>query len=153
MSSPGPVGPLLSSEPLEKYRREAEERERVWAQAREKREREERRELRAAVSNEKWPELEQRLAALERAHQTTRESVLDVAQAAEAAIDNLWDQPAALPRETKEEIRELKIEVAKLTAQVSELREHKANFQFARERDSGEQNSDLPKFLPRRDLN
>jgi hypothetical protein len=58
MNHQGPVGPLLSSEPMERYRREAEERDRTRARALEEKERQERRELRAAVSNEKWSELE-----------------------------------------------------------------------------------------------
>jgi hypothetical protein len=150
MNHQGPVGPLLSSEPMERYRREAEERDRTRARALEEKERQERRELRAAVSNEKWSELEQRLVALEQSHHSLQKDFLDIAGATEAAIGNLWDQPAALPRETKDEIREMKIEIARLSAQVSELRENKANFQFARERDGLDQ---LPKFLPRRDMN
>jgi hypothetical protein len=150
MNRQGPVGKLLSSEPLEKYRREAEEQERKFARAREETERQERRALRAAVSNEKWGELARRLAALERAHQATRESVLDVAQATSSAFDAVADEHAELPREQRDEIRALRTEVAKLATRVAEMHESRAEFRFARERD---ERSEVPNFLPRRDLN
>jgi chromosome segregation ATPase len=148
MSSFDPLG-LRPDDPLEKHRREAEAFERKCAQAREEMKREEQRNLRAWTAKSTWNELEQRLGALERAHGRTRENLVEVAQAAEHAIGSLADERFELPREQREEIRELKTHVAKLTAQVAELREQRAGFQFAREREEG----DLPKVLPRRDLN
>ena len=55
-----------------------------------------------------------------------------------------------LSREQREELRDLKIEVAKLGSTLAELREDRARgFQFAREKDVVE----LPRFLPPRRVN
>jgi hypothetical protein len=157
MSSFDPLG-LRPNDPLERYREDAERREREFARARRQREREERRAAEAAAANEAVQlraKLEGRIAALEVAHKELRADLLEVARATREAVEQLADQRMDLSREQREEIRELKVEVAKLGSTLTELREQRAKdqFQFAREKDAGEI-EDLPNPLPlRRDLN
>jgi hypothetical protein len=154
VSSFDPLG-VRANDPLEKWRQDAEEWERKCALAREEMKREEQRALHAKVSNEAWSALEQRLAAIEQSHSELQANVVEAWRATGDAISALTDHRVELSRDQKDEIRELKIEVAKLATLAAELREQKATFQFAREREkTGEQDqSDLPSFLPRRELN
>jgi hypothetical protein len=94
---------------------------------------------------------EQRIANLESANACLEEQLLDIIRATRMAIDALSDQRMELSREQREELRELKTEVAKLGSTLAELRGGDS-FKFARERH--DQVVDLPNFLPpRRDLN
>jgi hypothetical protein len=71
------------------------------------------------------------------------------ARATREAVDSLADQRVDLSREQREEIRDLKIEVAKVSSTLAELREQRAKgtFQFAREKDDA---GWLPNPLPLR---
>jgi hypothetical protein len=73
-------------------------------------------------------------------------------RAVRRGFDVLADQRVDLSREQREELRDLKAEVAKLHSILTELREERAKgFQFAREKDVV---ADLPDFLaPRRVVN
>jgi hypothetical protein len=72
---------------------------------------------------------------------------LELARVTGYAVEKVADQRVELSREQREEIRELKIEVAKLGSTLAELREERTRgFQFAREKGL----IDLPDFLPRR---
>jgi hypothetical protein len=92
--------------------------------------------------------IERRLSALEADHVELSDAVAGIGKGCAEAIDTLVDQRIELSREQREEIRELKIEVAKLSSLVSELREKTAPFRFAREKEA--EPLDVP---PNRELN
>src|SRR5262249_11011054 len=74
----------------------------------------------------------------------------EVARATRHAVEALADQRVELSVAQREELRNLKVEVAKLGSTLAELREDRARgFQFAREKDVVE----LPSFLPPRRVN
>ena len=72
--------------------------------------------------------------------------MLEGARATRYAIEVLADQRVELSREQREELRDLKTEVAKLGSTLAELRGG-TDFRFAREKDAA---ADLPNFLPQR---
>jgi hypothetical protein len=74
----------------------------------------------------------------------------ELARATAEGINNLVDQRVDVSREQRDEIRELRIEVAKLGSTLAELREQRAKgtFRFARERD--DEVTELPNPLPPR---
>src|SRR5262245_4175173 len=110
MSSYDPLG-LRPNDPLEKWRDFHEKREKERAQARREREQEAQRAANAIAADEATQALEARVAALEEGNTNLEQNLVDVCRAVRGAIDNLADQREDLSRE---ELRELKIEVAKL---------------------------------------
>jgi hypothetical protein len=144
---------------LEKYRADAEKQEREFAAARARREREQQREQRRtteiAAANEAGRlrlEFEHRLAAPERGHRDLCENVVEITRAVSETFDTLADQRMDLSQATREELRDLKIEVSKLSSLTTELRKTEGGFQFAREKTGGIE--DLPNPLAaRKELN
>jgi hypothetical protein len=147
---------LNSSAALEQWRADAERRDQESARERETRKREQQHAFEARAANEAAQlrrAFEQRLAAAEQAICETATDLLDFARATREAVDALSDQRVDLSREQRDEIRDLKVEVAKLGSALAEMREEKAKgaFQFARDKTGIDDSPDPP--LPRRDLN
>src|SRR5262245_14305800 len=114
MSSFDPLG-LRPDDPLERWRDFHEKREKERAQARREREQEAQRRADALAADEATQlrnALEARIAALEERNTNLEQSLVDVCRAVRGAIDNLADQRMDLSREQREELRELRIEVA-----------------------------------------
>jgi hypothetical protein len=77
---------------------------------------------------------------------------VEIARATSEAIDTLADQRVDLSRDQREELRDLKVEVAKLASVTTELQKADSTFRFAREK-AGEP-EELPNPLAgRRELN
>ncbi len=150
MSSFDPLG-LRPNDPLERWRDDAEKQEREFAEARRERKQEEQRRADEIAANEAAQlryALEARLAALEERHAGLEGDVLDVVRATTYGFNAIADQPIEPSAQQREELRDLKAEVAKLHSMLTELREERAKgFQFAREKDVV---ADLPNFLPQR---
>jgi hypothetical protein len=88
MSSFDPLG-LRPDDPLEKWRTDAEQRERDVAHAREEQKRREQRACDARAANETWSAFEQRLAAVEQSHNELRADAADITRATADAINTL----------------------------------------------------------------
>jgi hypothetical protein len=150
MSSFDPLG-LRPNDPLEQWRDFHEKQEREFAQARRERKQEEQHRADAIAANEAAQlryALEARLAALEERHAHLEADVLDLARATSYGFNAIADQHIEPSAQEREELRDLKTEVAKLHSILTELREERAKgFQFAREKDAV---ADLPNFLPQR---
>jgi hypothetical protein len=150
-SSTDPHG-VRPDDPLERWRADSEAREREFAAARARRQREEQQRLaEIASANEAGRlrlEFESRLAALERGYHAVYEDLADVARATSRAIDDLVDAREELTRERVEEIKTMQSAIAKMDKTLDELRRGPA-FQFAREREV----EDLPNPLAGRKVN
>jgi hypothetical protein len=130
-SSKDPLG-MRQHDPIEKWRAEAEQREREFTEARRQREA-------AAAANETGPwrrHFEAKLAALEQTLRAQGEELVDLAQAmatACEAFEKMGDCLDAGREVQREEIRSLRTEIARLTARVSETAKAEA-YKFARDK-------------------
>ena len=151
MSKSDPLG-LRPDDPLERWRADAERREQAFAPRRREREQQRAAEAVATSAAQLRQEVERRLAALEAAHADLRAALVVAMRATADGINGLADQRMDLSREQRNELRELKIEVARLGSMLAEVREQRVKgFQFARERE--DEVTDLPKSLPGRAVN
>jgi hypothetical protein len=137
-SSSDPLG-MRSDDPVQRWRDDAERQEKEFAQARREREQARQRAAEAAVAREAESmraHFEVRLAALEQVNHALSADLEEFARAAREAIEALGDQCADLSREHGDEIRELKIEIARLGSTMAELGQRRtaSGFQFANER-------------------
>ena len=140
---------------LQKWRDDNAQREEEFARQRRLEERERRRVAQAAAANEVAQlrsELEKRLIALEAENADLRDTLVDAMSATADGLNGIMDQ-LDLSREQRDEIHQLKIEVAKLGSTLAELREQRAKgtFHFSRERDA--EVTELPNPLPPREIN
>jgi hypothetical protein len=138
-------------DPVEKWRLAAEQREREFAREREKEKREEQRIIDARSASEALllrNALEYRVAAVEQSNRELHEDLAGVARATAETLDLLIDKCVALSKPHDDEVRELRTEIANLRTALAEARGQKAEFRFARERESSTE--DLPDFLPRK---
>jgi hypothetical protein len=142
---------LRPDDPLQRYRDDAQRQEEAFAEARRKAEEEECQRRETAASREAGllrSAFEVRITALEQDNAELWANLVEGARSTVGAIERVAEQRVELSREQREELRDLKIEVAKLGSILTELREAKG-FQFAREKGP----IDLPDFLPRRLVN
>jgi DNA anti-recombination protein RmuC len=149
-SSTDPLG-ARPDDPLEKWRAAAEQREREFAHERAKEKREEQRAVNTRAANEAAQirnAFERRLAAVEQSNQELHENFGEMARALAETLDLLIDKIVALLNKPRDEVRELQTEIANLRTALAEARGQKAEFRFARERESSAE--DLPDFLPRK---
>jgi len=149
-SKTDPLG-LRQHDPVQRWKDAAQRQQEEFAEARRKEEEELRRRQEAAAAYEASllrNALEARIAALEQRNADLETDLMEVARATNRAVEALADQRVELSREQREELRDLKIEVAKLGSTQAELRVG-TDFRFAREKDV----VDLPSFLPPRRVN
>jgi hypothetical protein len=138
---------LRQQDPLTRWRDKVQRREEEFAQARREREQEDQRRVDARASHEAGllrNAHEARIADLERQVATLTTDMLAIGSALLDAVKRVAEERMDLAREQREEIRDLKVEVAKLSSTLAEGRVK--DFAFAREKDS----ADLPTFLPMR---
>jgi hypothetical protein len=151
-SKTDPLG-LRQHDPLQRWRDDAQRREEEVAEARCKEEEEARGRQEAAAAYEAGllrNAHEARIAALEQKNAALEADLLELAHVFRDAIERVADQRVDLSREQREELRDLKTEVAKLGSTLAELRGG-TDFRFAREKDAV---ADLLDFLaPRRVVN
>jgi len=149
-SDTDPLG-LRPNDRMQKWRDDAQRREEGAAEAKRQEEEEARRRQQAAAAYEAGllrNAFEVRIADLEKQIANLWANLIEGARATVDAIDRVAEQRVDLSREQREEIRDLKTEVAKLHSTLTEMREERAKgFQFAREKDVV---ADLPNFLPQR---
>jgi hypothetical protein len=151
-SKTDPLG-LRQHDPVQRWKDDAQRREEKFAEERRHEAEEQQRRVDAIAANEAAQlrnALEARIAALEQRSADLEYNLLEGARATRYAIEEIADQLVELNRERREEIRDLRAEVAKLHSTLTELREERVrSFQgFAREKDG--EVVDLPSFLPRR---
>ena len=146
---------FLGQEPdaLDRWRADAERQEKRFAEerAREQEAEDERQAKLAAIEAASLrAAFDQRITALEQENADLWANLLEGARAMRYAIEVIADEHVELSREQREELRDLRAEVAKLHSALTELRKERSpSFQgFAREKDA--EVVDLPNFLPRR---
>jgi hypothetical protein len=142
---------VRSNDPIEKWRLATQQREREFAREREKEKREEQRIVDTRAANDAAlirNALEHRVAAVEQSNQELHEDVIEMARATAETLDLLIDKCVALSKPHDDEVRELRTEIANLRTALAEARGQKAEFRFARDRESSTE--DLPDFLPRK---
>jgi predicted nucleic acid-binding Zn-ribbon protein len=142
---------------LDRWRMDSDQREQAGAQAREQRKLEQERQerqLARAAAREQIAGLRAELATLRAEHESLRHSVANAMNAIADTFNVLGSQRLDLSAGQRDEIRELKVEVAKFGSTLSELLGKQTNFQFAREKSDGDGGVvDLPNPLPRRTVN
>ena len=146
------LGPDSLNE-LDRWRMADAEREEARAQARQQRQQEQarqERQLARAAASEQIAALRAELATLRAEHESLRDSVANVMDVIADTFNTLAGQRMDLSAEQREEIRALKIEVAKVGSTMDQLPGR--DFKFARERDDSGI-VDLPNPLPRRSVN
>jgi hypothetical protein len=127
MSRFDPLG-LRPDDPLEKWRDFHEKQEERFAEERRKEQEEERQQQEAAAAYEATllrNAFEARIAALEQRTDDLEINSLEGARATRQAVEVLADEHVELSREQREELRELKNEVAKQGSTLTELREER----------------------------
>jgi hypothetical protein len=138
---------------MQRLQANIERREAEFAEARRKEAEEARARQEAAVAYEAGllrNAHEARIAELEQRHADLEANVLEFGRTILHAVERVADERVDLSRDQREEIRDLKAEVAKLGSTLAELRGG-SDFRFAREKDAV---ADLPDFLaPRRVVN
>jgi hypothetical protein len=144
---------LADPDGLRKWREDAEHQEQEFARECREREQERQRAAEATEAREAASvraQFEARLVAVEQANRELYADLAGIARATREAIESLADERVDLSREQRDEIHELKIEVAKLGSTLAELREQQAKgtFRFARERE--DEVTELPNPLPPR---
>jgi uncharacterized phage infection (PIP) family protein YhgE len=142
---------LSDPQGLQRWREDAERRDQEFARERRLQEMNEERAQRRAAANEAAvlrTAFEQRLTKLEAGLQELQISFVDVMRAINNALNDLANQRMDLSAEQRDEIRQLKQEVAKLGSTFNALRDERANFKFAREKDNAA--VELPDFLSSR---
>jgi uncharacterized protein YgfB (UPF0149 family) len=149
-SKSDPLG-LRQHDPVQQWRDYHDRRDEEIAQARGERKQEEQRREDAIAANEAAQlryVFEARLAVLEERNAELESALAEWMRAVRHGLDALADQRVDLSSEQREELRDLRAEVAKLHSTLAEMREERAKgFQFAREKDAV---ADLPNFLPQR---
>ena len=151
-SKTDPLG-IWQHDPVQRWKDDAQRREEKFAEERRKEEEELRRRQEAAAAYEAdllRNAFEARISALEQRNADLEDNLVEGLRATRYAIEVIADEHVELSREQREELRDLRAEVAKLHSTLTELREERfRSFQgFAREKDG--EVVDLPSFLPRR---
>jgi hypothetical protein len=128
-----------SLDPLDRWRMDSAQREEARAKERQQQQQERERreqELAHASATEQIVALRAELTALREEHESLRMTVLDCTNVTADAFGTLAGQRMDLSAEQREELRDLKIEVAKIGSTLTELRGRPADFRFAREKDT-----------------
>ena len=127
------------SDDIRKWREDGEQREIERERAKRERLRAERRVTEGEEAAALRQKLETRLDALELGYSKLQlmlvEATRATADAVTALFDKLSEQHAGLSSKQRDELRELKIEIAKQGAILAELREKHVEFKFSRERE------------------
>src|SRR5882757_5954007 len=104
----------MSDDPIRKWREDADQREAERARARRELRREERRTVEAQETPRWCGQFETRLNALEQHNRELQEALVDSMRATTDIFNRLGDQRVDLSNQQRDELRELKIEIAKL---------------------------------------
>ncbi len=121
-----PLG-VRSTDPIQRWREDAEQRDAARAQSKRQLAREQRRVIEGEEAAVLRAQMEMRICALEQGYRDLQSALVDAMRAIHDTFDQIADQPVA----QRDEIRELKIQVAKLATTVAER--NAEGFRFARE--------------------
>jgi hypothetical protein len=123
------------SDPIRKWREEADAREVERVRVKHERLRAERRVREGEEAAALRVQFEARLYALEQHCRELQEALVESMRTTSDIFNRLGDQRVDLAAAQRDELRELKIEIARLGSTCAELRERHVEFKFAREKD------------------
>jgi hypothetical protein len=131
---------------VQRWAADADEKDREIAAETARRRAHERAQVEAEAAQQRAA-FEPRVAELEAEVAHLQQAVVDVTRVTTDLIEDLTEQRGNLAKAERDELRDLKVEVAKLTSVMTELRGSADGFKFAREKEAL---TDLPAFLPPR---